>query len=91
VQNIISGWQTMTVFKDVRILATRTAQAAVRIVRGAKPPTTGFIATKGRSREPAYLIPPQSITKANWRLLVAGPRPFLKKGDICNGEFTKYC
>ena len=25
VQNIISGWQTMTVFKDVRILATKTA------------------------------------------------------------------
>jgi D-xylose transport system substrate-binding protein len=89
VQNIISGWQTMTVFKDVRILATKTAQAAVRIVKGQKPPTTGFVTTKGRSREPAYLIPPQSITKANWRLLVSGG--FLKKADICSGEFAKYC
>jgi D-xylose transport system substrate-binding protein len=89
VQNIISGWQTMTVFKDVRILATKTAQAAVKIVKGQKPPTTGSVATKGRSKEPAYLIPPQSITKANWNLLVKGG--FLKKKDICNGTYAQYC
>jgi len=89
VQNIISGWQTMTVFKDVRILATKTAQAAVKIAKGQKPPTTGFVTTKGRSKEAAYLIPPQSITKANWRLLVAGG--FLKQSDICSGEFKKFC
>jgi D-xylose transport system substrate-binding protein len=89
VQNIISGWQTMTIFKDVRILATKTAQAAVKIVKGQKPPTTGFVTTKGRSKEPAYLIPPQSITKKNWRILVQGG--FLKASDICNGEFKKYC
>jgi D-xylose transport system substrate-binding protein len=89
VQNIISGWQTMTVFKDVRILATKTAQAAVRIAKGQKPPTTGFVTTKGRAKEPAYLIPPQSITKANWRLLVSGG--FLKRADICSGEFKKFC
>jgi D-xylose transport system substrate-binding protein len=89
VQNIISGWQTATVFKDVRKLATATAQAAVKIVKGQKPPTTGTVKTKGRSVEPAYLIPPQSITKANWKLLITGG--FLKKGDICNGEFKKFC
>jgi D-xylose transport system substrate-binding protein len=89
VQNIISGWQTMTVFKDVRKLATATAQAAIKIVKGQKPPTTGTVKTKGRSVEPAYLIPPQSITKANWKLLITGG--FLKRGDICNGEFAKFC
>ena len=89
VQNIISGYQTATVFKDVRKLATATAQAAVKIVKGQTPPTTGTVKTKGRSVEPAYLIPPQSITKANWKLLITGG--FLKKGDICNGEFKKYC
>jgi D-xylose transport system substrate-binding protein len=89
VQNIISGWQTMTVFKDVRILATNTAKAAVAIVKGKRPPTTGFVNTKGRSKEPAYLIAPQSITKANWQLLTKGG--FLKKSEICSGEFKKYC
>ena len=89
VQNIISGWQTATVFKDVRKLATATAKAAIAIVRGKKPPTTGFVTTKGRSKEPAYLIPPQSITKANWKLLITGG--FLKRGDVCNGQYAKFC
>jgi D-xylose transport system substrate-binding protein len=90
-QNIISGWQTMTVWKDQRLLATKTAQAAIRIAKGQKPPTTGKIKTKGRSLEPAYLITPQTITKANWRLLTAGAVPYIKKADICSGEFAKYC
>jgi D-xylose transport system substrate-binding protein len=89
VQNIISGWQTMTVWKDVRILATKTAQAAVKIVKGQKPPTTGFVTTKGRGAEPADLIAPEAITKANWKVLVTSG--FLKKGDICNGDYAKYC
>jgi D-xylose transport system substrate-binding protein len=89
VQNVISGWQTATVFKDVRKLATATANAAVAIIRGRKPPTTGFVTTKGRSREPAYLIPPESITKANWRKLVTSG--FLKRSEICSGEFRKFC
>src|SRR3954471_9394645 len=70
VQNIISGWQTATVFKDVRKIATATAQGAIKIVKGQKPPTNSTVKTKGRSTEPSYLIPPQSITKANWKLLV---------------------
>jgi D-xylose transport system substrate-binding protein len=90
-QNIISGYQTMTVWKDQRLLATKTAEAAIKIAKGQKPPTTGTIKTKGRSLEPAYLIPPQSITKANWRLLISGAVPYLKKADICSGEFKKYC
>jgi D-xylose transport system substrate-binding protein len=89
VQNIISGWQTMTVFKDVRKLATATAGAAVKIVKGQKPPTTGTVKTKGRSVEPAYLIPPQSITKANYKLLFTSG--FLKKKDVCNGTYAQYC
>lgn len=89
VQNIISGWQTMTVFKDVRKLATATAGAAVQILKGKKPPTTGTVKTKGRGPEPAYLIAPQAITKANWKILTSGG--FLKKSDICAGEYKKYC
>jgi D-xylose transport system substrate-binding protein len=89
VQNIISGWQTMTVFKDVRKLAAAAAKAAVAIVKGTKVPTTGMIKTKGRSSEPAYLIPPQSITKANYTLLFTSG--FLKKADVCNGDYAQYC
>jgi D-xylose transport system substrate-binding protein len=89
VQNIISGWQTMTVFKDVRKQAAAAAKAAVAIVKGQKVPTTGTIKTKGRSLEPAYLIAPQSITKANYKILFTSG--FLKKGDVCNGDYAQYC
>jgi D-xylose transport system substrate-binding protein len=89
VQNIISGWQTMTVFKDVRKLAAAAAKAAIAIVKGQAVPTTGSVTTKGRSKEPAYLIPPQSITKANYKLLFTSG--FLKKKDVCNGTYAKYC
>ena len=89
VQNIISGWQTMTVFKDVRKLAAATAKAAVAMVKGTKVPTTGFVNTKGRAKEPAYLIPPQSITKQNYKMLFTSG--FLKKSDVCNGTYAKYC
>src|SRR5436305_677699 len=81
VQNIISGWQTMTVFKDVRKLAAAAAKAAVAIAKGTAVPTTGKVKTKGRSMEPASLIAPQSITKANYTLLFTSG--FLKKGDVC--------
>ena len=89
VQNIISGWQTMTVYKYVPAQANAAAAAAVALLKGKKPPTTGFVTTKGRSKEPAFLIPPQSITKANWKLLVDGG--FLKRSDICSGQYAKYC
>ena len=89
VQNIISGWQTMTVFKDVRLQAVAAAKAAVAIVKGTKLPTTGTIKTKGRSLEAAFLIKPQSITKANYKLLFTSG--FLKKSDVCNGTYAQYC
>jgi D-xylose transport system substrate-binding protein len=89
VQNIISGWQTATVFKDVRKLAAAAAQAAIDLVKGKKPKTTGTIKTKGRSLEPAYLIAPQNITKANYKVLFTSG--FLKKSDVCNGTYAQYC
>jgi len=89
VQNIISGWQTMTVFKDVRKLAVAAAKAAVAIVKGGTLPTTGVVHTKGRGIEKAYLIAPQSVTKANYKVLFTSG--FLKKKDVCNGDYVQYC
>jgi D-xylose transport system substrate-binding protein len=89
VQNVISGWQTMTVFKDVRKEAAAAAKAAVAIVKGKAVPTTGKIKTKGRSLEPAFLIPPVTITKANYTVLFTSG--YLKKKDVCNGTYAQYC
>ena len=89
VQNIIAGWQTMSVWKDQRVLAAKTAAAAVKIAKGQAPPTTGFVTTKGRSKEPAYLIAPQPLTKANFKKLFTSG--YMKKSDVCNGKYAKYC
>ena len=88
VQNIISGWQTSTVYKDQRVLAAKTAQAAIALAKGKKPPSTGFVTTKGRSKELAYLIPTENITKANYKKLFNG---YMKRSDVCNGTYTKFC
>ncbi len=87
VQNIISGWQTMTVWKDTRVLATKSAVAAVQLAKGGQPKRTGFV-KNGSKNLPAYIIAPVAITKANYKQLFNG---YLKKSDVCNGEYKKYC
>ena len=88
VQNIIAGWQTMTVWKDTRKLATASANAAIALAAGKAPKTTGTV-KNGNKKLPAYIIPPQSITKANYKILFTAG--YLKKSKVCVGEFAKYC
>lgn len=87
VQNIISGWQTMTVWKDTRKLATASAKAAIALAKGQKPAQTGTV-KNGSKRLPAFIIPPVSITKANYKQLFNG---YLKRSDVCVGAYAKYC
>jgi D-xylose transport system substrate-binding protein len=43
----------------------------------------------GKKKMPAVLIKPVSITKSNYtQLFTSG---FLKKSDVCNGAYAKYC
>jgi D-xylose transport system substrate-binding protein len=87
VQNIISGWQTMTVWKDTRKLATASAKAAIALAAGKTPATTGTV-KNGSKTLPAYIIPPVSITKANYKQLFNG---YLKKSKVCVGIYKQYC
>jgi D-xylose transport system substrate-binding protein len=87
VQNIISGWQTMTVWKDTRKLATASANAAVRLSKGLKPAQTGTV-KNGSKTLPAFIIAPVSITKANYKQLFNG---YLKRSKVCVGTYAKYC
>jgi D-xylose transport system substrate-binding protein len=87
VQNIISGWQTMTVWKDTRKLATASAAAAIALANGKTPKATGTV-KNGSKRLPAYIIPPVSITKANYKQLFNG---YLKKSEVCVGTYKQFC
>ncbi len=87
-QNIISGWQTMTVWKDTRKLAKAAAKAAIQLIKGQKLTTTGTVAN-GSAKEPAFIIPPVALYKSNWKQIITSG--FLKKSDICVGTYAKYC
>ena len=36
-----------------------------------------------------YIVPVSTITKANYRRLFANG--FLKRSDVCSGEYKQYC
>jgi D-xylose transport system substrate-binding protein len=87
-QNIISGWQTMTVWKDTRVLAKAAARAAVQLIKGQKLTTTGSV-PNGSKKEPAYIIAPVALYKSNWKQIITSG--FLKKSEICVGSYKQYC
>jgi D-xylose transport system substrate-binding protein len=88
VQNIISGWQTMTVWKDTRKLATASAAAAIALSKGQTPKKTGTVANGPGKTIPAFIIPPVSITKLNYKQLFNG---YLKRSEVCRGAYAKFC
>ena len=89
VQNIISGWQTMTVYKYVPLEANAAAAAAVALLKHKKVPGVNGFRKNGSKKEPTVALPVVSITKANYtRLFKDG---FLKKSDVCVGDYKKYC
>ena len=89
VQNIISGWQTMTVYKYVPSEAKAAAKAAVALLKHKKIPGVNGFRKNGSKKEPTVALPIVSITKANYKRLFKDK--FLKKSDVCVGEFAKFC
>ena len=87
-QYIIAGWQSMTVWKDTRLLAKAAAKNAIQLLKKQALTTTGTV-PNGKAKEPAYIIPPVALTKANWTQIYTSG--FIKKSDVCNGAYTKYC
>jgi len=84
VQYIISGWQTGTVYKSVRLEAAAAAKAAIDIIKGNTVKTNGKV-----SGTPSILLTPVWITKSNYKLLFKDG--FVKKSQVCAGTYAKYC
>jgi len=89
VQNIISGWQTMTVYKYVPDEANAAAKAAVALLKKKKVPGVNGFRKNGSKTEPTVQIPVVSITKANYTRLFKDK--FLKRSDVCSGQYKQYC
>lgn len=85
VQFILAGWQSGTVYKSVRKEANAAAAAAIAIVKGKSVPGVNSNVSGTKS----ILLTPVWITKANYKLLFK--EGFLKRGQVCNGSYAKYC
>jgi D-xylose transport system substrate-binding protein len=87
-QYIISGWQTGTVYKPVPQEAAAVASAALALLKGQKP-KTNTSRPNGAKKEPTVALPVVLLTKKNINRLYTDK--FIKKSDVCVGEFKKYC
>jgi D-xylose transport system substrate-binding protein len=85
VQFILAGWQSGTVYKSVRKEANAAAAAAIALVKGKKVPGVNGTVSGTKS----ILLTPVWVTKANYKLLFT--EGFLKKSQVCNGVYKKFC
>jgi D-xylose transport system substrate-binding protein len=89
VQYILAGWQTGTVYKSVRLEANTAAAAAIAILLHHKVKTNAKV-----SGTKSILLTPVWITKAksgphSYKILFK--QGFLKKSQVCTGQYAQYC
>ena len=87
-QNIISGWQSGTVYKPAKIEANAAALAAIALLRGGKVKVNGRT-DNGVRNVPSILANPIWITKRNINVLYKDGQ--LKKSEVCVGSYKKFC
>jgi D-xylose transport system substrate-binding protein len=80
----------MTVYKAIKKEANAAAALAIAIVKGQKArPGVNGKTFDGKKNVPSVLLTPVAITKKNYKLLFSDG--FLKKSDVCVGQYAKYC
>ncbi|GAP62692.1 MAG: sugar ABC transporter substrate-binding protein [Ardenticatenia bacterium] len=91
IQNILSGWQTMTVYKPIRLEAEAAADAAIRLLRGEDVSAiANATINNGQNDIPFVKLTPVAVTKDNIAETVIADG-FRTWDEICVGEFEQYC
>lgn len=70
-KNIISGFQTMSIYKDTRLLAEKCVTMVQAVLQGAKPEindTTQY--NNGKIVVPSYLCTPVAVDKDNYKKVI---------------------
>jgi len=89
-QNILRGDQCMTVYKAVKTEAKAASDAALALLSGQQPATTGTVKDDTGGRDvPAVLADPVAITKDN--IKVVTDDGFLAVSDICTPDLAAAC
>jgi len=88
-QNIVTGQQSMTIFKNVKLEANAAAQLAIALIAGKDPAAAGMTLNKFDDPQSpshnlqALLLPAQVITQANVDDVVKAGA--LTTAEICKG------
>lgn len=71
VKNIISGYQTMTIYKDTRLLAEKCVTMVQAVLEGAQPEINDTEQyNNGKIVVPAYLCTPVAVDKDNYQKVI---------------------
>ena len=90
-QNILSGWQTMTVYKPIKLEADAAADAAIRMLTGEDVSAiANDTINNGQNDIPFMKLTPIAVTKDNIAETVIADG-FRTWDEICIGEFEPYC
>jgi D-xylose transport system substrate-binding protein len=89
IQNIISGYQCVTVYKPVPAEASAAAKLAISLIKGGSPVGVNGKVSDGVRQVPSALETPIAVTKANWQKPIKDG--YLKRSDVCSGAYKKYC
>ena len=91
-QNILAGYQCMSVYKPIYLEAQAAVALAVYLRAGQAPPATlvnGATDNK-TAKVPSVLLTPLSVTTANMGATVVKDG-FVKFSDLCAGSFAAAC
>lgn len=80
-QRIVSGFQTMTVYKPIEAIATKAADFAMQMAAGEKFDKLNLSVNNGKHMVPAVLLPAMAVNKETIKLTVVADG-YLKENKI---------
>jgi D-xylose transport system substrate-binding protein len=95
IQNILAGWQTMTVYKPIKAEADAAAAAAIALLKGEdvaelEGDWKNLTINNGETDLPYIALTPIAVTKDNIADTVIEDG-FRTWEEICTGEFEQHC
>ncbi|MBE2199748.1 MAG: substrate-binding domain-containing protein [Anaerolinea sp.] len=91
IQNILAGWQSMTVYKPIKLEAEAAARAAIALLRQEDVSVlTADTIYNGQNEIPFIKLTPIAVTNENIAITVIADG-FRTWAEICVGEFVQYC
>lgn len=92
IQNVLTGRQSMTVYKAIKAQAEAAAALAIALVKGedATASTNGVVVNNGTNDIPSVLLTPIGVTKDNIKATVIADG-FRTWDEICVGDFEAAC